>query len=96
MRFSILFPSIATLFIASAAARKHCTTTSTVSETCYHGSPTKTVYGSVTETATISVDCHGCQALAFDDIPPHVCPVSEPTGLKAPAITPKAAMKPMC
>ena len=75
MRLSIFFHSIVTVFIASAVATKHCTTTSTVSATCNNGGLTQTVYGSVTETATISVDCHGCQALAYATSK-HVCPVS--------------------
>ena len=94
MHPSILISSIATLFIASAAARKHCTTTSTVSATCYHGGPTETIYGPVTETATISVDCHGCQALAYSVVE-EPCPVSEPAGRTALSVTPIAAKKPM-
>ena len=90
MRLSIFFHSTVTLFIASAMARKHCTTTSTVSTTCFHGGPTATVYGSVTETATSSVDCHGCQTLAYTT-PGQVCPVSDPAGKTAPSVHPIAA-----
>ncbi|KAL2044713.1 hypothetical protein N7G274_002487 [Stereocaulon virgatum] len=42
-----------------------CTSTSTAPATCFHGSPTATVYGSATVTATVSVDCHGCEELAI-------------------------------
>ena len=75
MHLSTLFPSIVTLFIASTAASKHCTTTSTTTATCNNGSPTETVYGTTTETATISVNCHGCETLTYSTSF-HVCPVS--------------------
>lgn len=75
MHSSVLFPSILTLFITSAAASTHCITTSTTTASCYNGGRTETDFGTATETATISVDCHGCETLTYSTIF-HPCPVS--------------------
>lgn len=53
-----------------------CTSTSTAPATCFNGGPTAMVFGSATVTATVLVDCQGCEDLAITTAH-KPCPVSE-------------------